>query len=284
MRGVVAGGMVSELEERGMLHCFDSIHGSSAGACAGAYFTAGQARLGTRIFYEDINNDTFISFQRAVRGRPLLDKYYLIDHVMRAVKVLNVERIVARPGFLHVVSTEVLTGKPRVHSEFRSADFFFQVLKASISIPLVTDGPVEVEGRPLFDGAVVQPVALGSALAVGATHILVLLTQRAGELDLATGRVSGVLDLLTLRAFGYRTMAAAFRERKADIQHVRRWLRASARTRDPALAFVARPDSAMQIGRLTKDGRLLRLADTESREAVARFFDGESKQKEPFAT
>ena len=41
MRGVVAGGMVGALEERGFLDCFDSIHGSSAGACAGAYFLAG---------------------------------------------------------------------------------------------------------------------------------------------------------------------------------------------------------------------------------------------------
>ena len=53
MRGVVSGGMVSALEERALLRCFDSVHGSSAGACAGAYFVAGQARLGTRIFYED---------------------------------------------------------------------------------------------------------------------------------------------------------------------------------------------------------------------------------------
>jgi hypothetical protein len=56
MRGVVAGGMVTAIQELGLTDCFDTIHGSSAGACAGAYLITDQAKLGTSIFYEDINN------------------------------------------------------------------------------------------------------------------------------------------------------------------------------------------------------------------------------------
>ena len=56
MRGVVAAGMVTAIQELGLTGCFDTIHGSSAGACAGAYLMTDQARLGTSIFYEDINN------------------------------------------------------------------------------------------------------------------------------------------------------------------------------------------------------------------------------------
>jgi predicted patatin/cPLA2 family phospholipase len=77
MRGVVSGGMVTALEARGLLDCFDSIHGSSAGACAGAYFLAGQARLGTRIYYEDINNKRFIDRWRPWIGRPNYERAFL---------------------------------------------------------------------------------------------------------------------------------------------------------------------------------------------------------------
>ena len=100
MRGVVAGGMVSALEERSLLQCFDSVHGSSAGACAGAYFVAGQARLGTRIFYEDINNNSFIDLKRAALFKPIMNTNYLIDEVMKYKKILNVNRLISTKGCL----------------------------------------------------------------------------------------------------------------------------------------------------------------------------------------
>ncbi|MEL6377285.1 MAG: patatin-like phospholipase family protein, partial [Pseudomonadota bacterium] len=46
MRGVAAGGMVSAIEDLGLTHMFDSVHGSSAGAAAGAFLACGQANFG----------------------------------------------------------------------------------------------------------------------------------------------------------------------------------------------------------------------------------------------
>jgi len=79
MRGVVSGGMVVALEQLGLLECFDAIYGSSAGAMNGAYFLAGQAALGTTIYYDNINNRHFIDFARALRGRPVVDLDFLVD-------------------------------------------------------------------------------------------------------------------------------------------------------------------------------------------------------------
>ena len=89
MRGVVGGGMVATLEVLGLRTVFDHVVGASAGACAGAYFLAGQAALGTRIFYEDINNRTFIDLARALRGRPVMNLDFLIDEVMAHAKRLD---------------------------------------------------------------------------------------------------------------------------------------------------------------------------------------------------
>ena len=68
MRGVVSAGMVSALEELGLTHAFDAVYGSSAGAINAAYFLAGQARLGTTIYYEDINNARFIDLAAPARA------------------------------------------------------------------------------------------------------------------------------------------------------------------------------------------------------------------------
>src|SRR6476659_5599828 len=73
MRGVVSAGMVSALEELGLVDSFDAVYGSSAGAINAAYFLAGQAAFGTTIYVEDINNSRFISLPRLFTGRPIVD-------------------------------------------------------------------------------------------------------------------------------------------------------------------------------------------------------------------
>ena len=90
MRGVVTGGMVSELQDLGWGDVFDSIHGSSAGACAAAYFAAKQSEFGTSIYYEDINNKNFIN---KLRLKKVMDADYCVAideaenrlHVQKAV-------------------------------------------------------------------------------------------------------------------------------------------------------------------------------------------------------
>ena len=62
MRGVISAGMVVALEQLGCSRCFDAVYGSSAGAINGAFFVAGQAGLGTTIYYENINHREFIDF------------------------------------------------------------------------------------------------------------------------------------------------------------------------------------------------------------------------------
>ena len=60
---------------------FDAVYGSSAGAINAAYFLAGQARLGTTIYYEDINNARFISLLRVLGGRPIVNLGFLLDEI-----------------------------------------------------------------------------------------------------------------------------------------------------------------------------------------------------------
>lgn len=93
MRGVVAGGMVSAIEEAGLAGCFDLMVGTSAGACALAYLRAGQACYGTRIYFEDINNRSFIDLRRVLRGRAIVDIDFLVDNVFQHVKPLDFTRI-----------------------------------------------------------------------------------------------------------------------------------------------------------------------------------------------
>ena len=68
------------------------MYGSSAGAINAAYFLAGQARLGTTIYYEDINNAQFIDLLRPLRGRPIVDLGFLLDDVVDATEATGRRR------------------------------------------------------------------------------------------------------------------------------------------------------------------------------------------------
>ena len=70
MRGAVAAGMVSALEDLGMSDAFDSIYGTSSGAIAGAMFLARQSTMGVDTYCEDLVNGPFIRYRRVLSGRP----------------------------------------------------------------------------------------------------------------------------------------------------------------------------------------------------------------------
>jgi predicted patatin/cPLA2 family phospholipase len=153
--------MASAFEERGLLKAFDSVHGSSSGACGGAYFAAGQAAYGASVYYEDINNRRFIDFRRSLRGGPVMNIDYLIDIVMRSKKPLRVDRVL-QSGLLHVVTTDASTGREMIFSEFKNETHFYTILKASICLPLIAGRSVELDGVSLVDGGLVQQIALRS--------------------------------------------------------------------------------------------------------------------------
>jgi predicted patatin/cPLA2 family phospholipase len=177
MRGVISAGMVSALEELGLTHAFDAVYGSSAGAINAAYFLAGQARLGTTVYYEDINSPSFISLRRAFIGRPIVDLGFLIDDVAVARKTLDVERVLTSPSPLAVLATEVDSGVAETLRDFRSGAELLHALRAGATMPVVAGPPREVRGRRYLDASLSEPIPVPAAEADGHTHILVLLTR-----------------------------------------------------------------------------------------------------------
>lgn len=180
MRGVISAGMVWALEDLGMTGVFDAVYGSSAGAITAAYFLAGQAGLGTTIFYENINNARFIDLSRAVRGRPIVNLGYLLDHVAVVQKPLNVDRVLQAPAPLTVVATDVDALSPAALRGFTTASQLFGALRASATMPIVAGPPWVYEGRQYLDASITEPIAIPTAEREGHTHVLALLTRGGG--------------------------------------------------------------------------------------------------------
>jgi predicted patatin/cPLA2 family phospholipase len=180
MRGVVSAGMVSALEELELTHAFDAVYGSSAGAINAAYFLAGQARLGTTIYYEDINNRQFIDLFRPLRGRPIVNLAFLLDDVVEHRKRLDVGALLAAASPLTVLATDVQARAARPLRGFRDRSHAISALRASATMPVVAGPPVEYDGHAFLDASITEPIPVPTAEADGCTHAVVLLTRAAG--------------------------------------------------------------------------------------------------------
>ncbi len=217
MRGVVAGGMVSAIEAAGMSECFDLMIGTSAGAAALAYLRAGQARFGTRIYYEDINNRAFIDPRRLLWGRAIVDIDFLVDHIFRVVKPLNVERLAAPGARLVAVATDVVSGAAVPLEGFDDATRVYEILRATTRMPILTAGPVSIEGRRYVDGSVTASLPIAFARKLGATHVLVIMTRSSASPAVAqNARIKASIQSSVFAALYHRNLLSATRRDKRD--------------------------------------------------------------------
>jgi predicted patatin/cPLA2 family phospholipase len=154
---------------------FDAVYGVSAGAFDGAYMLAGQAAMGTTIYFEDLPAAQFVRARRMLAARPPLALDEVIDEIVARRKPLDVAAVEnARPEF-HVLATCL------EHRALESPHGpLLERLRAAARVPLLSGPPVRINGCRLYDGGLLSPLPVELAAADGATHILVLRTRPDG--------------------------------------------------------------------------------------------------------
>jgi predicted patatin/cPLA2 family phospholipase len=182
MRSIAASGFLRVLSDAGLLDSFDTLHGSSAGACAVAYCLAQQVSQSIGIF-EDIGTRTVVNPYRIFSQPCMVDTDYIVDEVFSIKRRLDVEKIISERGALNIITTSVSDGLPIVHKYFETGDQIFQALKATLRVPGPFEYGIDINGMRHLDGGIAAPIPLFSAIYSGATHILILGTQRAGDYE-----------------------------------------------------------------------------------------------------
>ena len=177
MRGVVSAGMVSALEELGLVDSFDAVYGSSAGSINAAYFLAGQAAFGTSIYAEDINNHRFISLARMLTGGPIVDLGFLVDEVATRRKPLDTARVLASRTRLTVMATSVETATRAALTGFPDGPSLLLALRAGATMPVLAGPAVTYNGQRYLDASLTEPIPVRFAEEEGHTHLLALLTR-----------------------------------------------------------------------------------------------------------
>jgi predicted acylesterase/phospholipase RssA len=178
MRGTISGGMALALHELGLVCAFDAAYGASAGAISAAWLLSSRPE-GLRGWTEPAYARTLIRRSGLLRGRPVADVRALIEELYQTTFPMDFASVLANPVEYHPLATDAATGKSTDLREFvdNPADLRL-ALRASAALPLLAGPPVEFAGRRFYDAGVSESVPYRTALAQGATHVLVLRSRR----------------------------------------------------------------------------------------------------------
>lgn len=256
LRGVCSAGGVVALEDLRMTDVFDHVYGTSAGVMNASYFVAGQARLGIRIYYEDMNRREIVNPWRLWK---ILDLDRLFERAILGNKRLDVGALLASRSRLFIATLEVASGAGRLFDAqaLGSPDKVLGALRAATAAPLLYHGRLSVDGLRCMDAGVVNAFPVEDAVAAGCTDILVMLTRPVGYQRRPAGRLMRWL-FGRCHAAGNAALARAL-----AVRH-----QADARQRDLAFGRAPLPpgvnlatictDAGEVVDRLTRDAALLR--------------------------
>lgn len=174
MRGMFTAGVMDVLMENNIE--FDGLVGVSAGAVFGCNYKSKQ--IGRVIRY----NKRFCKDKRYGNLCVLLktgnyySKEFCYEVVPTQYDLFDYDTYEQNPMEFHIVTTNVETGKPVYHIHQGRNDHGFEWLRASGSMPFVSE-MVEIDGIKMLDGGVADSVPIRYFQDIGYDKNIVVLTQ-----------------------------------------------------------------------------------------------------------
>lgn len=173
MTGVRGTGACIALQELELQNCFDYLYCFSAGFPNAAYFLAGQSRLSSTVYSDDLAGTKFINFAKPWK---IADVDYLIDRFRTGEKRLNLEKTFEHPTQIVAGVREAKTSEIRyIFANTLSQDQYFDLLRAAISMPYLHPGITKINGTAYKDiGIDTRNQRLKGVLDSDATDILII--------------------------------------------------------------------------------------------------------------
>ncbi|NNH69022.1 patatin family protein [Nocardia uniformis] len=253
-RGAYSHGMVMALEELGVTPCFDAVYGASAGALNGAWLLCGRAVNARRAWHPTVINRV-ISPARALRGGPVVDTRFLVHSVYERIVPMDFPAILANPVTFHPIATDTVDGTAVDLRPFiTDVATLQQALRATTCLPILAGRSIRLGERRYVDAGLSESVPVRTALAQGATHVLVLRTRRADEKHSTPSRLESRVVTRFLSRHAPGTVAAWMA--RAEIQHREETDMAA----NPAVLQIRPPAGSPPIGRIGRDAGTIQQA------------------------
>ncbi|GAA3606126.1 patatin family protein [Nonomuraea rosea] len=179
MRGTVSAGMALALYENGVTHAFDAVYGASAGAITAAWLLSGTPEHLTG-WAEPVYAKAMIRPSNLLRGQPMVDVRNLVEYLYREVTRMDFDAVLTNPIEYHPLATDVRTGRSTDLRPYLTGPAELRLaLRASAALPFLAGPPIELAGRHYYDAGLAESIPYRTALAQGASHVLVLRSRPA---------------------------------------------------------------------------------------------------------
>ncbi len=250
MRGMFTAGVIDVLMENGVE--FDGAVGVSAGAAFGVNYKSGQAGRVIRYNTRFVRDKRYCGWRVLLKTGNIYSTEFCYNEVPLKYDVFDFAAYEQAPMEFHVVCTDVETGEAVYHKYEGLGDHGFDWIRASASMPLVSQ-IVEIDGKKMLDGGIADSIPVKYFENIGYSRNIVVLTQPQEYRK----KKNSMMPLIKLKYKKYPKLIEAMANRHNLYNETVAYIEAREKAGE---LFVIRPEADLPVSRVEKDPEKLKAA------------------------
>lgn len=241
MRGLFSAGVMDVMMEHQLFP--DGIVGVSAGACFGCNMKSGQHGRAVRYNKAFAKDSRYCGISSLVRSGDIFNAEFAYHVVPNQYDIFDSVAFERSPIDYYVVCTDIERGTPIYKLCSKGGDTFFEWIRASASMPIVSN-IVDLDGYKLLDGGMTDSIPLKFFEEQGYDANVVVLTQPAGYVK----KKSPIVPIMKLKYSKYPRLVEAMANRHVMYNHQLEYV---AQAEANGRCVVIRPEKPLSIGHIS---------------------------------
>lgn len=260
LRGVFTCGVLDCFMDKGIRFPFTV--GVSAGACNGLSYMSGQRGRAKSSNIDLMDKHHYVGFKYLLTQGCIMDYKLLFEDFPEKIIPYDYEAYFANTDRFVMVTTNCLTGKAEYFEEKTDSKRVMDIVRASSSLPYVTK-ITYVDGVPMLDGGIADPIPVEYAQSQGYERMVVILTRNKGYRKNE--------KQLPVPKFIYRKYPELRKTLASRNAQYNRTMEMIERLEDEGRMTVIRPVHPIEVDRMEKDTDKLRALYQEGYELAESF-------------
>ena len=247
MKGVYTAGVLDFFLDKGIE--FSSVYGVSAGACHMCSYLSKQRGRAYDVNVDYLDTRRYCSMESLLTSGDLFNVDICYSLIPEYLYPYDYETFKQYKGKAFSVATDIVTGRP---TYFRIRDMKADIMKirASASLPLVSRN-VKIGNSYYLDGGISDSIPLQQSVMDGNQKNVVVMTKEVGYVR----KPSSQLGLVRARYARYPRVYELMERRHINYREQLEYI---GRQQEQGKAFVIRPKTPSNVGRVEKDPKKLR--------------------------
>lgn len=258
MRGLFTAGVIDVMMENQIE--FDGAVGVSAGAAFGCNYKSKQIGRVVRYNTKFCGDKRFGGLHSLITTGNIFNTDFAYGEVPLKYDVFDFDAYENNPMDFYVVCTDIETGKAVYHNYKGQADHGFDWIRASASMPLVSQ-IVEINGRKMLDGGISDSIPVRFFEKKGYDKNVVILTRPADYVK----KKNNLMPLIRKKYKNYPKLIEAMERRHIIYNKTLSYI---AKQEKAGKLFVIRPAQKLEIGKIEKDPRKIQAVYEVGRETM----------------